>query len=767
MNGTYLGMPSEQVFVASGRATPVSSNTMLTVDRQSIALHTSQRDWLLNLSPQESGLIFGHAAHAESAEDEDISCVDCHTGQAGGSMSLPTHATCITCHDEVGDSDPQAAKRMAKTDTSDTSNACLMCHTQPDEGQDIGIARLPDIERVRSAVSFQHVDHIETTCQSCHFVIETEDDYQPVVRSAEFYPVPMEECFACHEKQQATLACLDCHRQHHSYPAPTQVTGGWLSTVTLEGVLSVCVGLVFGAGTYTYFNTRLARRWLASLAHTPTDEGPSEPADAVAGGVPPPTPERKRLFSADLECRDDLDTEEFPPGLRQLFEAHSITLSENLAVAVQTTGNQWLITDQDNGQPYRVTRADQQLTIYEEGKILPYPIVDLDRCIACHGCYDSCPKHVLAGDPISSKSTVIDPGACTASEDGCTICQNGCPTDAIRVTTTRIAKQVERPHIDAHQESNIPGLFLAGEVVGAALIKKAINQGDTVVRYIHTNKPRLADVAYDVIIVGSGPAGLGAALEAKRLGLRYLLLERGTVASTIRDYPRDKAVLAEPVRLPVYGLLPMMDLHKEDLVAAWEQIVQEQGIQVNEREEVTAVHTSHAAFIVHTAKDTYQGSNVILAIGTRGIPRKLGVPGEELSKVAYNLVDAAEFQAKKVLIVGGGDSAVEAAVALAKETGTTVHLAYRKSEFSRIRSRNADALAEQVQAGRLTLMLNSNVQTIIPTTVTLHSGGQQLTLDNDAVFALIGADPPKAWLEEMGITIVTTQEAGGAGGKDW
>ncbi|MEW6300785.1 MAG: NAD(P)-binding domain-containing protein, partial [Thermodesulfobacteriota bacterium] len=396
-----------------------------------------------------------------------------------------------------------------------------------------------------------------------------------------------------------------------------------------------------------------------------------------------------------------------------------------------------------------------------EGGILPSPVVDASTCISCSSCYDSCPTNVLAGDPVTHKSTVVNPGACKALE-GCTICQDGCPTGAIRVTSAPLVRDVERAQIDEHSESNVPGLFLAGEVVGAALIKKAVNQGDQVVRYIADRKPRLADAPYDVIIIGAGPAGLGAGLEAKRKGLRYLILERATVASTIRDYPRDKAVLAEPVLLPQYGLLPMKDAQKESLIEAWEHVIRDNGLRINEREEALDVRKTNGIFTVTTAKGTYEGAYVVLCIGTRGNPRKLGVPGEELPKMYYNLIDAADFRGKKVLVVGGGDSAIEAAVALSKEPGTTVHLSYRRGEFSRVKSRNADAIAEQEKAGKVKVIFNSTVSSITERTVTLKVGEEQTELENDAVFALIGADPPKSWLEKIGINIVTVQEAVGA-----
>jgi putative YpdA family bacillithiol system oxidoreductase len=579
----------------------------------------------------------------------------------------------------VGDRDPEVAKTKA-------SDACLECHTR----RDGGITR---VQREINYVNFTHDSHAgKFACKDCHAVVLGETAYRPVLRAATAYPVPMDQCYGCHEKQHerfpsATLACLDCHGAHHTYDlSTTEVAASWLSKLSFGSVLLVFVTLVAGAGAYTYADMRLARQWLAALAPPSSAEGTTTAPALAPSEAPPPT---------------------------------------------------------------------------GEGGVMPFPTVDAATCISCSSCYDSCPTNVLAGDPATHKSIVVNPQACTALVDGCTICQDGCPTGAIRVTSAPLVREVERAQIDEHNETNIPGLFLIGEVVGAALIKKAVNQGDQAVRYIFNRKPRSADAPYDVIIVGAGPAGLGAGLEAKRLGLRYLLVERATLASTIRDYPRDKAVLAEPVLLPQYGLLPMRDDKKESLIAAWEQVVREIGLQVNEREEATAITKTNGLFTVTTVKGSYAGAYVVIGIGTRGNPRKIGVTGEDLPKVAYNLIDAADFKGKKVLIVGGGDSAIEAAVALAKEEGTTVTLSYRRGEFSRIKSRNAQAIAEQEAAGRVTVLFNSQVTAITEKRITLKVGEEAREMENDAVFALIGADPPKAWLEKMGINIVTVQETVG------
>jgi len=354
----------------------------------------------------------------------------------------------------------------------------------------------------------------------------------------------------------------------------------------------------------------------------------------------------------------------------------------------------------------------------------------------------------------------VNPGSCIAQTEGCAICEQGCPTGAIRVSTAPLKRTVERPEIDEHNEApKIPGIFFAGEVIGAALIKSAINQGNQDVAYIAEKKPKIADAPYDVIIVGAGPAGLGAGLEAKRRSLRYLVLERDTVASTIKNYPRDKAVLAEPVKMPLYGQLPMMDAEKGVLMEVWKTIVKTTSLQVNEFEEVLDVKKKDALLEVTTTKGSYLGANVVLAIGTRGNPRKVGVPGETGERVSYNLIDAAEWKGKSVIIVGGGDSAIEAAVALGKTEGTKVVLSYRRNAFARVKKRNQEQIDEMAKSGRVEVIFSSTIEEIKTASVLLKTEAGVREIAAAKIFALIGADPPKDWIEKtIGVPFIMREE---------
>ncbi len=562
--------------------------------------------------------------------------------------------------------------------------------------QDGGVTR---VQRKIDYVIFRHTDHGQTGggCVACHVSITSETEYRPVLRSAGAYPMPMNACYSCHEDgKKATTACLDCHPQHHSYPSNSELAWSWLGSLSLNGILLTFVGLVGVMGAYTYLDMRLARRWLASLEATaPAQADEAEPAAGHEGEV-------------RAEAAGPVSIPPPAPG---------------------------------------------------EGGLFPYPTIDADACLPCGTCYDSCPGKVLALSPVTHKAAVITPGACRSLTEGCTICHENCPTGAIRISPVPIVRKSERPDIDPNCEShNAPGVFLGGEVLGNALIKKVVNQGGQIVRYIDTRKPRVAEAQYDIVIVGAGPCGLAAGLEAKQRGLRYLVLERESLANTIQNYPRDKAVLAEPVQMAVYGLLPMKDATKEDLVALWEDIVRKENLHLQTQEEVTEVQKDGRLITVTSTKGSYQTAYVILALGARGNPRKLGAAGEDLLKVSYNLNDPAEWQGKHVLVVGGGDSAIEAAVAISKQPGATVTISYRSGAFARAAARNVEAIKEQEKTGHLTVLLNSNVTKIEEKRVTVKVGNDVREFENDAIFVLIGADPPKAWLEKMGLKFVIVEK---------
>lgn len=297
-----------------------------------------------------------------------------------------------------------------------------------------------------------------------------------------------------------------------------------------------------------------------------------------------------------------------------------------------------------------------------------------------------------------------------------------------------------------------------GELGGLGLIKNAISEGQLVVDRILESHERSEGVL-DLVIVGSGPAGLSAGLAAKAAGLQFVILEQGNLANTIRRYPNRKVVMAEPIKIPLYGSLWISDAPKEALLSVWQTIIETSGLIVHEFERVEDVERQpDGTFVTRTPKGEYRSLKVILAIGKRGTPNQLSVPGHDLSKVLYTLSDAAQYRSARILVVGGGDSAVEAAVSLGKETTNEVTLSYRRTEFSRIREKNREALETAVAAGQVRLLLGSQVCEILPGEVRVECASAECrTLGNDYVFAFLGGSSPRDFLEKVGVSMVTKE----------
>ena len=261
---------------------------------------------------------------------------------------------------------------------------------------------------------------------------------------------------------------------------------------------------------------------------------------------------------------------------------------------------------------------------------------------------------------------------------------------------------------------------------------------------------------FDLAIIGAGPAGLSASLAAKELGIRYLTLEQGEVASTIRNYPRHKFLMAEPIDIPLYGSLYVSDGTKEALLSVWETIIANTGVKIRTNQRVSAIRRDPATQLFHiaTGDSSFAARFVLLAIGKRGVPRKLNVPGEDLSKVSYRLIEASDYENRDLLLVGGGDSAIEAAMALSKNCRNRVTLSYRGDNFDRARERNRDALQQAENGGSLYIMRKSTVARILQHSVILSQNGEEIELPNDFVFILAGGESPEDFLRKTGVEIV-------------
>jgi putative YpdA family bacillithiol system oxidoreductase len=317
---------------------------------------------------------------------------------------------------------------------------------------------------------------------------------------------------------------------------------------------------------------------------------------------------------------------------------------------------------------------------------------------------------------------------------------------------------MEIPYTDEHHQTNIPGIYITGELGGMGLIRNAFQQG---IRAVH----RIADLkkvnqgrVYDVVIVGGGPSGIGAALAAHERGLNYVVLEQGGPGGTVLHYPKHKVVLTQPVELPLYGKLKVSEISKEELLALFATLMNEYRLNVRTNQKVEAVQERGGFFHVSTGTDTFMTSAVILALGRRGSPRKLGVPGEEMSKVLYRLEDAEHYTNWNLLVVGGGDSAVEAAVGLARQKGNTVTISYRRDGFIRLKEKNDTRVTSMIRSGEIQAIFQSEVVQIQKEAVVLRESEKVLrTVPNDYVFIFAGGELPGEFLKKTGIQLRTSE----------
>jgi thioredoxin reductase/Pyruvate/2-oxoacid:ferredoxin oxidoreductase delta subunit len=391
-----------------------------------------------------------------------------------------------------------------------------------------------------------------------------------------------------------------------------------------------------------------------------------------------------------------------------------------------------------------------------DGPRAQHPRIDVSNCIGCGACILACPEgDVLA--LLAGKAAIVNGHKCI----GHGLCADACPVGAIEIVMASPSMAADLPVLSPELETNVPGLYIVGELGGLALIKNAINQGrdvvDTIagrlVRAGGSGAPRAARTT-DVCVVGAGPGGISASLRAIERRLSCVTIEQDEFGGTVARYPRQKLVMTSPVELPVYGKFKKLQLSKEDLLRLWDRIRREAGLTIRAGERVQQVTPlPDRTFTVVSTAGEYRARTVVLALGRRGSPRKLEIPGEALPKVMYSLLDAEAYRRSRVLVVGGGDSAVETALGLAHQRGNTVTLSYRKDSFMRIKQRNADRIQAAAKSGKVNVLFNSQPLEICPQSVRLEVGGRERELPNDYVWVLAGTLPPNEFLRQCGVQV--------------
>jgi len=379
-----------------------------------------------------------------------------------------------------------------------------------------------------------------------------------------------------------------------------------------------------------------------------------------------------------------------------------------------------------------------------------HPVIDPLACIGCGACAKACPEDQVLG-VIDGKAELVNPSHCI----GHGACRTACPTRALTLVFGTEKRGVDIPNVRPNFETNVPGIFIAGELGGMGLIRNAIEQG----RQALDSIARLDDIGngsdLDVVIVGAGPSGLSASLAAKEKKLRFVTLEQDSLGGTVAHYPRGKIVMTAPARLPLVGTVKFRETTKEKLLEFWSSVVSKTRLKINFGERVEQVSPNGRGFVVQTSQGQYKARSVLLTIGRRGMPRKLGVPGEELPKVTYRLIDPEQYRGQRVLVVGGGDSALEAAVSIAEQPGTAVTLSYRSAAFNRAKEKNRQRVRDAVDAGRLQVLLESTVKQLTREHVELEQADRRLRLENDAVIVNAGGILPTPFLKKLGIDVET------------
>jgi thioredoxin reductase (NADPH) len=381
-----------------------------------------------------------------------------------------------------------------------------------------------------------------------------------------------------------------------------------------------------------------------------------------------------------------------------------------------------------------------------------HPVIDPGRCIGCGSCVKACPEepehHVLG--IIGGRAQLVGPGDCI----GHGACKTACPVEAITLVFGTERRGADIPVLTPQFETSVPGIFIAGELGGMGLIRNALEQGRQAVEAIHAARPRGGE-SLDLVIVGAGPAGFAASLTALSKRMRFVTVEQETLGGCVFQYPRGKLVMTAPADVPLVGRVNFRQTSKEELLRFWTEAERKTGVKINYRERVNDIVREGSEFLVRTTRDEYRARSVLLAIGRRGTPRKLGVPGEELPKVVYRLIDPDQYEGQHVLVVGGGDSALEAATTIAESNGASVVLSYRGEAFDRAKQRNRERVNSIARGGRLRVMLNSNVRQITPDEVAIEHVGEVVSVPNDTVIVNAGGVLPTDFLRRIGIYVET------------
>ena len=386
----------------------------------------------------------------------------------------------------------------------------------------------------------------------------------------------------------------------------------------------------------------------------------------------------------------------------------------------------------------------------EDGLFEPvslYPQINVNNCIKSGACITACPEQDILGI-MNGKATLINASQCI----GHGACFHACPVEAISLVIGTEKRGVDLPHIDQDFQTNVPGVYIAGELGGMGLIKNSVEQGQSAIENIIKAGFKKDSSTYDVIIIGAGPAGISASLMAKKHNLNFLTLEQDSLGGTVFTFPRTKIVMTSPMELPLYGKVQLYNTSKAELLDLWKKVLTENEISIKEETKVELIEYENDHFkIITNTHEEFKAKKILLAIGRRGSPRKLNIAGEDTEKVAYRLLEPENIQDKKIIVVGGGDSAIEAALSLSEQN--KVILSYRSEAFNRIKPMNREKINEAAEKGVLKVMYKSSLLAVEKEEVTMAIENEKVNVKNDLVYIFAGGELPTDFLQKAGVQI--------------
>ncbi len=388
----------------------------------------------------------------------------------------------------------------------------------------------------------------------------------------------------------------------------------------------------------------------------------------------------------------------------------------------------------------------------EEGihePITLHPVIDVNSCIRSGACISACPEKDIIGIK-DGKATMINASHCI----GHGACFHACPVQAITLFIGTEKRGVDLPEVDQNFETNVPGVYIAGELGGMGLIKNSVEQGKQAVENITKKLDRNIPAQYDLIIVGAGPAGISASLTARKNKLHALTLEQDTLGGTVFTFPRSKIVMTSSMDLPLHGKVKLFETSKQELLKLWTEVLEKNEIEIRENSKVDAILPKDKYFLLKTlAGDEYTARKILLVIGRRGSPRKLGVPGEESTKVAYRLLEPELIQNKDIIVVGGGDSAIESALLLSENNQVTI--SYRSEVFGRLKPKNKEKIELAISENKVKVLFNSNIISVEDhqVKIMLTTTNIAQVMKNDLLYIFAGGELPTQFLEKIGINV--------------